>query len=434
MKKDTSLKTFLIKRFIIIIICVAISEMLLNSLYSNVIFPLVKSTLSLDISTINSGVMSALSDVLAVLFWRNINSMLSGTSFGGIFSILKHFGRQAVSPEVHVPVNFPDAASAVGDLYYIGIMVIMLLLWLVLILPYIAAAVIFIRMIISKVDKPIKQLTYGMNLVADGDYSVRLGFKTEHEFVEMRDTFNFMAEKVCENEVRKAEYEQKRSLLFADIAHDLKTPITTVSGYAKALADGMVKDEEKKQEYLQAIYEKSRRIDELVTLLFEYSKLDSEGFALDKKDTDVAELLRGIVAGMYMDFEDKGIDLVIDIPDKIIRARVDRIQISRAITNLLNNSIKHNSSGSKVSVKLTGNESSLEIWIEDDGIKIEDELAEHIFEPFAIGDESRNSRGGSGLGLSIASKIVAMHNGRLSLEDSDNADFTKAFVIRLQKK
>ena len=430
MNKSNSLRNFLIKRFVLIIICVAVSEMLLNTLYSNVVFPIIRSELSLELSTINSGVMPALSDVLAVLFLRNMRSMLARTPIGSFFSIFNNFTDRM---ELMSGMNFSGGHSILDDLYYLGIMAIMLLLWLVLILPYIIAAFVFIRMIIAKVDKPIRQLTNGMNQVAEGDYRVRLDFKTEYEFARMRDTFNFMAEKVRDDELQKEEFEHKRSLLFADIAHDLKTPITTIAGYAKAMADGMVQDENKKQEYLQAVYEKSRRMDELITLLFEYSKLDSEGFELNKKNTDIAELLREITAGLYMDFEDKGIVLVIDIPDNRVSADIDRIQMSRAVANLLNNSIKHNAAGSKVYVGLFENDEALEIRIADDGAGIEGELAEHIFEPFAIGDESRNSRNGNGLGLSIASKVVNMHGGTLSLESGGNTDYTKAFVIRLQK-
>ena len=134
--------------------------------------------------------------------------------------------------------------------------------------------------------------------------------------------------------------------MLSDIAHDLRTPMTTVNGYAKALADGMVVEPEKQLEYLQAIQNKSARMNDLIHLLFEYVKLDSEGFSLDRKETDLSELLRENAALIYADFEDAGMEFEIDIPEEVVSVSVDPIQFSRVITNLLNNAMKHNESGS----------------------------------------------------------------------------------------
>ena len=116
--------------------------------------------------------------------------------------------------------------------------------------------------------------------------------------------------------------------------------MTTVNGYAKALADGMVVEPEKQLEYLQAIQNKSARMNDLIHLLFEYVKLDSEGFSLDRKETDLSELLRENAALIYADFEDAGMEFEIDIPEEVVSVSVDSIQFSRVITNLLNNAIE----------------------------------------------------------------------------------------------
>ena len=187
--------------------------------------------------------------------------------------------------------------------------------------------------------------------------------------------------------------------------------------------------EEKRQEYLQAIYAKSMRMSELVTMLFEYIKMDSEGFALHKEKTDVCELLREVIAMMYTDFEEKGMELEIEIPDKLDSIELDKSQMTRVITNILNNALKYNDAGTKVSVTL---DEEYRICIADTGRNIEPELAEHIFEPFSRGDKARSTRGGSGLGLSIARKIVEMHGGKIWLRTSPKNGYTKAFIIELQ--
>ena len=141
--------------------------------------------------------------------------------------------------------------------------------------------------------------------------------------------------------------------MLSDITHDIKTPITTICSYAKALTDGVVTlDENKQQEYLHAIYAKSMRMSELITTLFEYVKMDSEGFALHKEKADLGELLRENIALLYTDFEEKGMELEIDIPEMAFPMELDKNQMSRSISNILTNALKYNTKGTKVLIRL----------------------------------------------------------------------------------
>lgn len=228
----------------------------------------------------------------------------------------------------------------------------------------------------------------------------------------------------------KQEYDRKRNLMLSDIAHDLRTPITTISGYAKALQDGMITDEEKKQEYMEAIVRKSMRMNDLINLLFDYVKLDSEGFVLNKKQVDLTELLRENAALAYSDLEEKDMELDINIPDKACFIWLDPIQFSRVITNLLVNAMRHNDPGITVLVEMIKRESGITIVVADTGEEIPEDIASHIFEPFARGDKSRNTNAGSGLGLSIAHKIIEMHGWKMTLRN-DYPGYTKAFVIEI---
>ena len=132
-----------------------------------------------------------------------------------------------------------------------------------------------------------------------------------------------------------------------------------------------------------------------------------------------------------MDFEEKGMEILPDIPEKAFFMEVDTVQFRRVINNLLSNALRHNQSGTKVWVMAEAEDDEIIIRICDNGQKIPQELTRYIFEPFVLGDESRNSKGGSGLGLSIAWKVVSMHGGSLTLEQGEWEEYTKAFVIRL---
>ena len=233
-----------------------------------------------------------------------------------------------------------------------------------------------------------------------------------------------------EQEEAQREYERKRNIMLSDIVHDLRTPITTISGYSKALNDGMVTSEEKKTEYLEAIENKSERMSEMINLLFDYVKMDSANSIIRKEKIDIAETLRKNAALIYSDVEDKEMELIIEIPEEPCLVEADELQISRVIINIINNSLRHNEAGTQIMLELTEIDGKKEIIISDNGECIEEEIALHIFEPFVVGDKSRRTKGGSGLGLSIAQKIVAMHGWKLSLIQNDRG-YKKAFIINI---
>uniref|UniRef100_UPI0040576FEE sensor histidine kinase n=1 Tax=Agathobacter sp. TaxID=2021311 RepID=UPI0040576FEE len=227
-------------------------------------------------------------------------------------------------------------------------------------------------------------------------------------------------------------YEKKRNMLLSDIAHDLRTPITTIAGYSKALCDGMVQDEAKQKEYLRAIESKSQRMNELIHLLFEYVKLDSTYYCLEVKPENLSELLRKNAALLYSDMEDKGMKFRIDVPEEPCMVSLDDLQFSRAITNLITNAIKHNRPGTTIQLKMIQKEKEIKIVVCDNGEPIPGFLISRIFEPFAIGDASRREQDGSGLGLSIAKKIVEMHGWELYLNQNDIKK-EKSFIIIIKQ-
>lgn len=243
-----------------------------------------------------------------------------------------------------------------------------------------------------------------------------------------------MMKKIEEDEHRRnMEYERRRNLMLSDIAHDIRTPITTISGYSQAITSGKVKPGEL-DEYLTAIRNKSGRLTELVGLLFDYVKLDSEGFEPDLKPVDICEVARECVAFLYDDMENKEMELDIDIPEEPFVVSADKIHLSRAITNLINNAVKHNEKGTLLRISVLPEGSSVTVEVADSGEKIPEEIAEHIFDPFVMGESSRSTKNGSGLGLSIVKKTVEMHGGTVELKELSGDPYTKAFVITIPGK
>ena len=237
------------------------------------------------------------------------------------------------------------------------------------------------------------------------------------------------------DEERHAE-EKRRYLMISNIVHDLKTPMTTVYGYAKALNDGMVPPE-KNTEYHEAIMAKTDRMNEVVALLLDYVKLDSEGFTLKKEKLDICETVRACCALSYTDTEVAGDTLDVNIPDNPVYIEADGKQLSRVITNLITNAIRHNPEGTKIGVSVTSDE-DIRIFVADTGDEIAEDMKEQIFEPFVTGDESRASDGGTGLGLPLSSRICEMHGFSLKLAQKPEInryrlgeEYKKVFVITI---
>ena len=173
-------------------------------------------------------------------------------------------------------------------------------------------------------------------------------------------------------------------------------------------------------------------------MLFNYSRLDSDGFELVRSKHDICEIVRECAASAYSDIEDAGDELDVDIPEEKITLNTDKVQLTRVITNLLTNAVKHNDTKTHILACIRDESDLIRIFIADSGKAINKELADNLFEPFVMGDESRSSKGGSGLGLSIARKVVEMHGWTIKLAQKPEIarynlppEYEKTFVISI---
>lgn len=376
------LRWFLIKRFLIIMAGIYGSTELLSALYRNVVLPalfLIWKQREIHITS-QTGILELMLELFVFAAADFLPDAVAG--------IVKSWIGEALGNAFQISVKDVLARGRWGMVLQIAFLLAVFVLLFVSILPYLVGAFVYYRMVTRKVNELMEQ----------------------------------------EKEQQRA-FDRKRNLLLSDIAHDIKTPITTICGYSRALSDGVV-DREREQEYLDAIYAKSMRMSELITLLFEYVKLDSEGYVLHREKLDFAELVRENAAMVYPDYEEKKIRVEVDVPEETVFCDADRLQMGRAVMNLLTNAARYGKPGGKVLIRLR----ERTLVVADDGLVIEPEFAEHIFEPFTRADKARTTHGGSGLGLSISAKVVEMHGGKLELDCAFGKGYTKAFVLRLPEE
>ena len=302
----------------------------------------------------------------------------------------------------------------------------------------ITAAVYFIgiallgRKISGKIMEPVQKMKDGFEKVTADRLDITLDFETETEFGEMRDAFNLMVRKLKDSEEKRMVMENERMRLFSHIAHDLKTPMTTISGYAGALGDGLVEEPEKQREYHLAIKAKSGQVNQLIDQLLSYSKLGTPQYRLNYVKIDFAELLRVSCAALFGEIENRQMKLELSLLGKPVLYMADSLEISRAIGNLLTNAILHNPAGSLLYVGLMDEPERIEIQIADSGTAIPKALAGRLFEPFVSGSDSRSTNSGSGLGLAIVKKVMEQHSGEVFLSGAPDP-YTKMFALRFPK-
>lgn len=382
-QKIEHLKRFLILRLLVVMLCIFASEGIINLIVTKILFPIFNilfGTETIFVNQSSGGNIILLLRMAGYLALTGIN-VIFPRRVSGLFSY--------ISAGLWKKSDLLTGMSGIEQILIFLALFVFICLYL---LPYIAGILYYSSIVVKKMEE------------------------------------------VREYDRRQQEtFTRKRNLLLSDITHDLKTPITTVAGYAQALNDGMVEDPEKQKQYLESIRQKSLEMSELITLLFNYVKLDSEGFMLKKERTNITESVLQLIAGAYTEMEEAGMIPEIDISEEATYAEIDKMQFSRAFMNLLTNAVKHNESGTKIKISMTKKLGYLVIKVKDSGEVIDSELAQHLFDPFVMGDESRNSRGGSGLGLSVSKKIIEMHGGDLVLEQPTETGYTKAFCIQIKQ-
>lgn len=281
-----------------------------------------------------------------------------------------------------------------------------------------------------KVCGPLKRLEQGFTELAQQNDPEPIQCRGPREFEQICSAFNQLSAQLAESERQRKALEDNRQKLLADISHDLKTPITVIQGYAKAICDGLIPPE-KLPDYLDTIYQKSNRLTGLIDTFHEYSKLEHPQFTLQTKRLDLCEVLREYLASKYNELELGGFVPEIEIPDEAIWCMLDKTAFLRVLENIVSNAIKHNPSGTALFFQLQCRNGQAMLTLADNGVGIPPELADRIFDPFVVGDESRNTRQGSGLGLAISHKIVTAHGGTIQLVQPPQPGYSTQFQVTL---
>ncbi|MED3749634.1 two-component system histidine kinase PnpS [Geobacillus stearothermophilus] len=223
--------------------------------------------------------------------------------------------------------------------------------------------------------------------------------------------------------------EQIRKDFVANVSHELKTPVTSIRGFAETLLDGAMKDEAALEHFLTIILKESERLQTLVEELLDLSKIEQQGFRLNMEDVDVAQVMVEAVAVFRKQAAEKGIDLRAEAPSGLT-IRGDRNRLKQILLNLLANALAYTPERGNVAVWAEETDGEVLIHVKDTGIGIEEHEIPRIFERFYRVDKARSrNSGGTGLGLSIVKHLVEAHRGYITVtsEVGRGTEFTIHF-------
>ncbi|MFM9277483.1 sensor histidine kinase [Paenibacillus jiagnxiensis] len=316
-------------------------------------------------------------------------------------------------------VDDPSISRIVSLLLFIAISSILLLVF------------VYSYWIARRIKKPLASILDGLHEMIAGNYNTRLSISAEKEFNLIGETFNYMADVIERATYEKRIAQESKQRLMMDLSHDLKTPITSIHGYAQALVEGRVEDRGRQNKYLFYIYNKSTQMTRLIQNMLELFKVDALDFTPHVERKEIGEFLRERIADVYDDVERNGLLLDFSVPDHDVYAQYDPELLGRVIQNLIANALLYNPAGTHIRVELVEHDEEVRIEIADTGIGIPKELWATIFDPFVRGDQARTHTGGTGLGLAIALKNTEKMGGTLTLR-SENEELS-IFTIHLKK-
>ena len=274
-------------------------------------------------------------------------------------------------------------------------------------------------LIARTITRPVEQLTLAAADMAAGRYSQRVTVHTKDELGDLAHTFNEMAAALERDVGELRRQEALRRELVANVSHDLATPLTAIQGFSEALTDGVIQDEQQREETLRVIAKEVFRLRRLVDSLNHLTRVESPNRHLALAPLQLRALVDETLTVLQPEFEEKGIQAHNHLSQKTPLVQADSDKITQVFLNLLDNALRYTPKGGTITISARPEGGFLHVTVRDTGAGIAAEEVQRIFDRFYRADASRNTAtGNSGLGLSIVKAIVEAHSGAVGVESA----------------
>lgn len=263
--------------------------------------------------------------------------------------------------------------------------------------------------------------------LAAGNYEAETGIIRYDEIGELATTIDFLADKLAENEIERKNLDQMRFDFFANVSHELRTPITVVRGYTESLVDGVVSDEERRQQYYSRMLSECQSMERLVGDLLLLSKMQNPDFLVEKEPVTLQQVFNDLRRTAGVLAAEKNIEIVVNQPMSPCVMMADYVRLRQMFVVIVDNAIKFSEENSKIYITMEEAE-NIRVSIRDEGVGISEEELPNIFEKFYKSKLRQNAKG-SGLGLAIARQICLKHDGTICVESKIGEGTTFTFTF-----
>lgn len=266
--------------------------------------------------------------------------------------------------------------------------------------------------LLKELDQYIKELTKSIQKISEGDFDSIIDVKGNDEFASIASGLNQMTEELKRLMENERLTEKSKNELIANVAHDLRTPLTSIIGYLELIRSNGFLDDETKKKYMDIVYNKAKRLEKLIEDLFDYTKLNHSSIELKLEKIDIVKLLEQLLDEFFPNFQKAGLTFEFYTTAPSIIMEADGNLLARLFDNLINNAIKYGSDGKVVEVRVRDEGEIVIIEVTNYGKVIPKNELGKIFQKFYRVEQSRSlNTGGTGLGLAIAKNVVEMHHG-----------------------
>ncbi|MDQ0173072.1 HAMP domain-containing sensor histidine kinase [Paenibacillus tundrae] len=330
-----------------------------------------------------------------------LSMLASGAITYGVYKLMQYF-YSGVRAEDQL-AEYRHFMKSIGDIYFF-------------LLLFIPLAILFFFWFTKPYVTYFKDISAGIRHLANGDFQHRVQISSKDELGTIAEDINLASLKLKEAVERGDFAENSKDQLVVNLAHDLRTPLTSVLGYLDLLVKDDQLTEEQVRHFTSIAYTKSQRLEKLIDDLFEITRMNYGMLPLEKKRLNISELLRQLNEELYPVFEKNHLVTRLNMDPELIISG-DGELLARVFENLLINAARHGKDGLYVDINGRNEAGQVIVQVMNYGGHIDPEDLPHIFDMYYTGDRSRTPQeGGTGLGLFIAKNIVEQHDGAISAE------------------
>ncbi len=277
-----------------------------------------------------------------------------------------------------------------------------------------------VRFVFPHIVQPLDILAAGTHALRDGDLSYRISYTNQDEFLPVCEDFNEMADRLTRSHDEIMRSEENRKIMIAGISHDVRSPLTSIKAYVEGLIDGVARTDDERRAYLEVIRDKSDDIDQLLSRLFLFVKLDMDDYPCKFRICEVNGEVQSFVQTVQSDYALRGLTIQVEQCDKECFVKADPLLASTVLTNLLDNCVVHGGKDHmSVVIRITTHDGWVYLEAMDDGYGVAAEKRKNLFEVFYRADEARNNPAlGSGLGLAMVKRSIEQMDGKVDAHES----------------